>query len=111
MTFSFEARSILVMEHEPGMQSSRLVETQFNLDVSDNLDKSAYLTEDDIPTKEGHRMLTNVLVQGLISNIHVAHKKGYRNDSEHIRYIKDELQRGFVENVTVEKGYFNEKDH
>lgn len=97
MKFSFEGRCVLELEHEPGMTTSKHSQTKINLDVSRNLDRKQYLDADDLPTKDGCKVLTNVFVQGLVANIHHGHEKGFWNDAEHIRYIIAELQRGFVE--------------
>jgi hypothetical protein len=97
MRFSFEGKCVLELEHEPGMKKSRHVQTKFNLDVSKNLQRKQYLDNEDLPTADGSKVLTNVFVQGLIGNIHHAHEKGFWNDAEHIKYIIAELERGFVE--------------
>jgi len=97
MKFEFEGKCVLQLEHKPGMQKSKHIQTKFNLDVSSNLDKSQYLTSDELPTADGSKVLSNVFVQGLIGNIHHAHQKGYRDSAEHLRYIISELERGFVQ--------------
>jgi hypothetical protein len=99
MIFDFEGKCVLQMEHNQGMKTSKHVQTKINLDVSRNLDRKKYLDEDDLPTAMGVKALTNVFIQGLVGNIHHAREKGYWNDSEHIRYIIAELERGFVENA------------
>ena len=106
MNFSFEGKCVLELEHHKGMTTSKHVQTKFNLDVSDNLNRKEYLDEEDLPTAAGAKVLTNVFVQGLIGNIHHSREKGYWNDSEHIRYIIAELERGFVENAITGKSNF-----
>lgn len=106
MKFDFVGRCVLTMEHQPGMKTSKHVETKFNLDVSRNLDKKQYLDEDDLPTAAGVKALTNVFIQGLVGNIHHANEKGYWNDAEHIRYIISELERGFVQIAKTDKSNF-----
>jgi len=96
MEFSLEAKVVLTLEHKKEMTSSKHVSTDFNLFVSDNLDKKQYLDKDGIPTKDGSKSLTMVLTQGLIGNIHQAHEKGFWDSAEHLRYIISELERGFV---------------
>lgn len=106
MEFSFEAKCVLQLEHKKGSKKSNHLETKFNLDVSNNLNRKQYIDENDLPTKDGSKVLTNVFVQGLIGNIHQAHEKGYWNDAEHLRYIISELERGFVSIVKVDSSTF-----
>jgi len=95
MEFTLEARVVLTLENKKGMSRSKHISTDFNLNVSDNLDKTQYL-ENDLPTKEGFKVLSNILIQGLVGNIHQAHERGFRNDAEHLRWVISELERGFV---------------
>lgn len=108
MEFSFEGRVVLTLNHEEGANHSTHVSTDFNLDVIGGLDRTKYLDEEDLPNKEGSKVLTNVLVQGLIGNIHMAHENGYRDSAEHLRWIISELESGFVALTTIEKSYFKE---
>jgi hypothetical protein len=101
MEFSFEARVILELEHKPGWSTAKHVGTKFNLKTSSELDKRMYMDKNDILNNKGSESLTNVLIQGLIGNIHMAHQQGFRNDAEHLRYIISELERGFVAIVEV----------
>lgn len=79
----------------------------FNLSVDTiKLDKKKYLDENNRPTKLGIHTVSNVLTQGLIGVIHVAHQKGYWDSAKHLRYIISELERGFVENVKVKESVF-----
>lgn len=106
MEFSFEAKVVLTLEHKKGMATSKHVATDFNLDVIGELDRKKYLDSDDLPTKEGSRVLSNVLIQGLVGNIHLAHEKGFRDSAEHLRWIISELERGFVTVANVEQSNF-----
>ena len=106
MEFSFEAKVVLTLEHKAGMPTSKHVATTFNLDVLGHLDKSHYLDSEGLPTKEGSKILSNVLVQGLIGNIHLAHDEGFRDSAEHLRWIISELERGFVNVANVSKSNF-----
>lgn len=105
MEFSFEAKVVLTLEHELGKQSSKHVATDFNLEVDPKLDRTQYL-DNDVPTKEGAKILSNVLVQGLIGNIHSAHQLGFRDSAEHLRWIIEELTRGFATVANVDKSTF-----
>ena|ERR1041385_3458218 len=96
--------SKLRLNHEKGTNHSKHIATDFTLMLSPNLDEEMYLDEEDIVTKEGSRMLTLALVHGLIGNIHLAHKKGWKNDVVHLKEIIDELSKGFATVATVSIG-------
>jgi len=106
MEFSFEAKVVLKLEHKKGMSTSKHVATDFNLEVSKNLSKSQYLDSEDLPNSAGSKVLSNVLIQGLVGNIHMAHEKGFRDSAEHLRWIISELERGFVAVTNVESSTF-----
>lgn len=106
MKFKFKAKCVIEMEHREGDSTSVIDNVSFNLGVSDNLDKSKYIGEDELPTEDGSKALTLTLLQGLIGNIHQAHEKGFWDSAEHLRYIIKELERGFTEVVTVKEGRF-----
>lgn len=106
MEFSFEAKVVLTLEHKKEMTTSKHVATDFNLVVSDNLVRSQYLDKEGLPTLAGSKVLSNVLVQGLVGNIHLAHEKGFRDSAEHLRWIISELERGFITVANVEQSNF-----
>lgn len=108
MEFSFEARVVLTVEQKKGMRSAEHVSTEFNLEVSDEIVRDFYLDEG-LPTKAGSEVLTNVLAQGLIGNIHMAHEQGFRDSAEHLRFIISELERGFATITNVKKSTFGNK--
>lgn len=107
MEIKIEGRCVVTLEYKEGQSKSNHVATDFNLDVSENLDREMYLDKDDMPTKEGVKALSQCFIQGLIGNIHYAHEKGYRDSAEHLRYIISELERGFIEVPNVSKDTFN----
>ena len=94
MEFSLEGKVVVVFEHTKGATSSKHVSTDFNLDVSQNLDESHYFNKDGLPNKNGTKALTQSFVQGLIGNIHNAHNQRYWDSAEHLRYIIAELEKG-----------------
>lgn len=106
MEFEFKGICVLRLEHKPGWSTSQHVATDFNLEMSDNLQKSKYLDSDGLPTEDGSKTLTNVLVQGLVGNIHMAHERGFKDSAEHLRYIIAELERGFASVAEVQKSNF-----
>lgn len=84
----------------------KLTKTDFNLRVSDNLQEDKYINPDNgVPTKEGSYILSNILVQGLIGNLHFAKSKGFRDSKEHLEWIISELKRGFNSNLSVSETY------
>jgi len=97
MEYKIEGRSVVTLNHAKGDTKSTHIDTKIALSVSKELDADLYIGEDDMPTKDGCKMLTQAFVQGLVGNIHYAHQKGHWNDAEHIRYIIAELKKGFVE--------------
>ena len=106
MEFSFEAKVVLTLEHKKGTSTSKHVATDFNLEVNGILDKRHYLDKEDMPTEAGSKVLSNVLVQGLIGNIHMAHEKDFRDSAEHLRWIISELERGFITVANVKQSKF-----
>jgi hypothetical protein len=103
MKIQFETRVVLDLEHTGG-PSSKHISTRMNLNCSSNIDNTLYMDETGFPTKEGSLVMTNVLIQGLVCNIHQSQANGFRNDSEHLRYIIAELERGFASVVEVGRG-------
>lgn len=106
MEFSFGAKVVLTLEHKNGMSTSTHVATDFNLEVIGELDKKQYLDKEDLPTSAGANVLSSVLVQGLVGNIHMAHEKGFRDSAEHLRWIISELERGFTSVAIIEPSNF-----
>lgn len=96
MQFTVTGIVKVTADYAKGAASSRHVATDFRLEVSKHLDREQYNDKRGLPTKMGSHALTNAFVQGLIGNIHMAHQKGYKNDAEHLRYIIDLLEKGFV---------------
>lgn len=101
--FTFTVITKLHLTYEQGAKTSLHNGLDLRLELSKNLQKEKYLVRD-LPTKEGSHVITGALVQGLIANIKMSHEKGWRDESEHIRYIISELQRGFVQDATVSEG-------
>lgn len=106
MEFSFEAKVVLRLKHKLGMSTSKHLATDFNLYVSKELDINKYLDKESLPNKDGSNAISNVLIQGLVANIHMAHEKGFRDSADHLRWIISELERGFVQVTNVEKSNF-----
>ena len=93
----------LTLLPKPKENRSTHLATDFNLVVPPNVDEKQYLDSDGIVNKIGSHVVTQCFVQGLIANIHMAHGQGFRNDAEHLRYIIQELENGFVRLADVYK--------
>lgn len=106
MEYSFKSTCEITLEFKQSSNMSKLKTTKFNLECSENIDISKYVDKEGFVTSDGSKVLSNVLIQGLIGNIHMSHQKGVRNDAEHLRWIISELERGFIENMEVGLGKF-----
>lgn len=106
MENSLEARVVLKIEHEPGQEKAKHIATSFNLEVSSNLTRTMYINNEGAMTSIGSMAMTNILVQGLIGNLHLSHEKNWRDSAEHLRYIISELERGFVQVTHLELSHF-----
>lgn len=107
MEFKFKGTVVLTLEPKSDGLGSSHVSTDIGLDVTENLQRSHYLNDEDLPTKAGTQALTQCFVQGLIGNIHQAHENGLRDSAEHLRYIIAELEKGFVQIPTIIKSEFD----
>lgn len=94
--FHFAAISKITLEHETGMTSSVLKQTDIRFEISNNLDRKVYFDSHGLPTKEAIKPITNALVMGLIANVRTGAANGWMTDYEHMKYIIDQLQRAFV---------------
>lgn len=106
MEYTLEGIVRVTAKHTKGSLKSQHVATDFYLEVSENLDESKYMNDEDVLTADGSKALTQCFIQGLVGNIHMAHERGYRNDVEHLRYIISELERGFSSIATTEKSIY-----
>ncbi len=104
MEYTLTGTVKVTAEYHPGDTTSKHVSTDFLLEVSKNLDQLKYNDKEGLPTKMGSHALTQVFVQGLVGNIHLAHEKGWRDSAEHLRYIISELERGFISPATTGEG-------
>lgn len=98
MEFTFYGWCTLTLDYQPGAEGSKHISTDFNLEFPEKsiLSVEGYIDENGHPTAEGSKVLTEIFLQGLIGNIHIAHKKGFRDDVEHLMYIISKLEQGFA---------------
>ena len=62
---------------------------------SDHLEKTIR-TETGSLNEAGVRIQTQAFVQGITAAIHEAHQRGVWDSADHLRYIIEELEKGFV---------------
>lgn len=111
MKFDIIGHSIVTLEHIEGEPTSKHITTQYNLDVSKNVDRKNFFDDDNVPNQAGSKALSQCFLQGLIANIHYANSKGYRNIQDHIKYIQDELSRGISMDVKIDVAESNLPGH
>jgi hypothetical protein len=110
MEFTFEGRCILTLDHKQDEKTSKHVSTAFNLAVSKNLDRSQYIGENGLPTKDGSMALTNVFCSALVGNIHQAEQNGFIGRAEHLRYIIKKLEEGCSSIAILEEAEFDKQE-
>ena len=105
MEYHIEVTSMLhwTLDHDRGTSTVR--ECEVSLGSSIPVDKSHLVADDGDFSATGVKAITQGLVQGLVTNIHSAHKVGIRDSAEHLRYVIKELERGFVLSGTEVIGY------
>jgi hypothetical protein len=106
MELEFEAKVVLRLEHKKEYKMPKHIATDINLLVGQALDKKMYLDAKELPNKDGSKVLSNVLIQGLVANVHASHQKGFRDSAEHLRWIISELEQGFIRITNVTEGEF-----
>lgn len=107
LTFTASARIHCEMQKEYKMPQLR--STEIILDTHAPLEQSAYENEDGLPNAAGLNAMRSCFIQGLVAIIHTEHQQGIKDSAENIRFIIDEIARGFAENVEVTQGIFNEE--
>lgn len=92
--FTIEVAAKLILEGPAARP--RLIEVQTSLQVSENMNQSAYFDASGILSPTGHKVSMNALVQGLIATIKGAHAIGYGNEVQHLEWVIAELGRAFA---------------
>lgn len=113
MRFKIKAVIELFLNHTPRSSTSNHDGLNVNLIIEKPLEKRSYIKDDGLPNKNGTKNLTVIMAQGLVANIHYAHQKGYWDSAEHLRYIINELEQGFIQIPELSPGTFgnNSKDN
>lgn len=97
MKISFRTKVVLHLDYNENSGKCIHDITELTLAMSDNLDRDQYIDKNGYPNVNGGNVMTNVLVQGLLLNIHKLHNDGMRDSAEHLRWIISELERGFIQ--------------
>lgn len=92
----FEGRARLHLKQEPGAKTSQASHTDIRLETSSNVNKQVYYDGQGNMRQPALKPLTQTFIQGLIANVKYGHDRGWWNESEHMRYIIDELGRSFA---------------
>lgn len=96
--------NIIVTLREKDNKVSTHTGTNIVFDVSPNVDRRNFFDKEDNLNAEGIKGATQCCVQGLIGLIHLGHQNGLWDSAKHMRYIIDELERGFVAQAKVKIG-------
>jgi hypothetical protein len=83
------------------------------LETSGNMEREKYYSSPGVFNKHGSAMYTRTAIDGLVANLQVAHQQGWRDSAEHLRFIIEEITKGFAEahqTARVEKQTIKAKD-
>lgn len=103
MRCHFIGVSKVTYDYAKGATSSQHVTTDVRLEISNNLDNHVYLNKG-MPTKDAMKPFTQCFIQGIVANIHKAHAEGWWDSADHLRYVIQELERGFASVANVSEG-------
>ena len=103
MDFSFTVICKLDLTHNKGDKTSKHNGLSFTIIPSENLVASQYVEKDELPTKDGHDVVSKVLVSSLAACIHSSHQNGHLDSAEHLRRIIKELEEQFIMVAQVKK--------
>ena len=98
--FRYAVVSKLELEANLKIGRSRIKEITVEIVAQDEI-QDQWREEDGALNADGLKAQTQGLIQGLVNSIHYGHQKGLRDSAEHLRYIIENLQKGFVQQVTV----------
>jgi len=94
----FEARCKMFLIFDPTRPEIKpwLKEARIILEPGPNLNRSLYVDKDDIPTADGAKAIIQCFIAGISAAITHAHQNGYRDESENLRHVINDLQRHFT---------------
>ena len=99
MKYSFAVAVHIEAEANFKEGKSKLLKSDVQLFADPGIEKD-WRGKDGVVNKEGMKVQTQGLVQGLIANIHWAHQNGYWDSAAHLRYIIENLENGFQQSNT-----------
>lgn len=108
MEYTITAISQVTFGHKDGDLTSKHIETNYNIEISKNLDPKSYHRPDDTLTEIGVKSASSAFIQGLAANIHYAHQHKLWDSADHLRYVIAQLERAFIAVATITKGEFKE---
>lgn len=108
MKYEFIVASKVTAEADYQKGTSKMVACDVQLFEPDG---TANLRDDNgLVNKEGMKIQTQGLIQGLIANIHFAHQNNMWDSAEHLRYVIQYLEKGFIQsNTKATSGNFFKK--
>lgn len=77
----------------------------FMLSVPRIYKKEAFFSKNEIPNENGTQLITQMLSEALMANIHTAHQNGILDSAEHFREVIATLETLFVSQCTVDVGF------
>lgn len=92
--YSFSVASLVEAEADFKTGRSRIVSCDVQLFADEEVERG-WRDENGLVNKDGMKVQTQGLIQGLVANIHWAHQNGYWDSAEHLRYIIEYLEKGF----------------
>lgn len=77
----------------------------FMLSVPQFFKKEAFFSKDEIPNENGTQLITQMLSEALMANIHTAHQRGVYDSAEHFREVIALLENLFVSQCNTDVGF------
>src|SRR5688572_13803120 len=98
ITFKVEAVAVFDAPENPKgeRQLCDLLSCELTLSSTKNVDATVYYDRSGRLNKHGIEIITSCLTEGLLTNLHRAHELKHWDSAEHLRYIINELERGFI---------------
>lgn len=85
---------------ENGKTKIYQIDTFFDIDPA--MDAKMYASKDGVPTALGYDLISQILLEGLVGNIHAAHNSGDMDSAAHLRTVISRMERAFVRVVTTQ---------
>lgn len=99
MKYRFRVISEVKAEANHKKGKSRVLETKVLLQGRKQ-DEAVWKDENGLVNDKGLKVQTQGLIQGLVANIHYGHQMGIWDSAKHLRYIIENLEKGFAHSGT-----------